>query len=121
MPDGLDPVDYIIGANLERRHMTVGQQAMARALALEAQGRRGDGRWTRNAVNNNLLNTAKMSWRNAMTAAGTVIDATRRWPEEAGDLPRQVMQGETPFAIAVEQVKVLEAVAAEVDVLPVPL
>jgi hypothetical protein len=43
LPEGADPVAYIVSANIERRHLTKGQQAVAFALAHPEKGKRGRG------------------------------------------------------------------------------
>lgn len=44
---GDDSASYIIGVNVERRHMSTGAQAMVTAKVLEAEGKRNNGRWKR--------------------------------------------------------------------------
>lgn len=43
LPDGVDPVAYILSENIRRRHMSKGQQAMAIAQMLELEGGRYTG------------------------------------------------------------------------------
>lgn len=95
LPVDVDPVDYIVGANVERRHLSTGQRAMARAMALHAQGKRKGGRWARGSVDiTESRNSAEArTWRDAMMRAGVVLDET---PEAA----RLVLSGELAISEA---------------------
>ena len=68
-----DPVDYIVSANVERRHLTTGQRAMARAMALTERGNRQNGRWARGVLNDQDLDRSR-AYRVAMAQAGVVLD-----------------------------------------------
>lgn len=88
---------FINTANAERRHLTTGQQAMGRALMLQAQGRRRNGRWERGAISDsrNMASTE----RESLAKAGLVLDVAARaealGPEFAAEaaLPADVMAG----------------------------
>ena len=49
--EGDDLAEYVIDCNSSRRHMSTGARAMATALVLSEDGRRGEGRWRRGTVN----------------------------------------------------------------------
>jgi hypothetical protein len=86
--DERDPVDYIVGANVERRHLTTGQRAMARAMALRVQGRRRD----RRGVDLTGDSVSKATWHKTMAQAGIVLDETpnaARMAGPAGDALRR--------------------------------
>ena len=48
--EGDDLAEYVIDCNVTRRNMSTGARAMATALVLAEDGRRGDGRWKRGSV-----------------------------------------------------------------------
>lgn len=60
----------IVSANVRRRQMVPGQQAMAEAIGLVERGLRHDGRWKRGA----LEDMHSGVHRNTMSMAGTVLD-----------------------------------------------
>lgn len=88
---------FILSRNVERRNLTKGQQAMARAIDYARQGNRVDGRWKRGTVDIGSSSNID-TWRKAMNKAGIVIDTAAR-AEALGDwteyvvLPEQVMSG----------------------------
>lgn len=55
--------------------MTTGQRAMARAMALQLQGKRKNGRWSYGAIENVESPTSE-TWKDAMKRAGVVLDET---------------------------------------------
>lgn len=87
--------EYVADQNAERRHLTAGQQAMGRALMLQAQGKRRNGRWERGTFANNqdLDRSAEV----ALSKAGLILDTAERAAglgDEYADwasLPAQVM------------------------------
>ena len=78
LPAGVDPIDWILSANVERRHLRTGQRAMARAMALQQQGKRKSGRWLRGSIS--AEPTLSGGWLTAMRQAGVVLD---EMPNEA--------------------------------------
>jgi hypothetical protein len=92
-----DIAAYISARNADRRHLTAGQQAMGRALMLQAQGKRRNGRWERGSVRN--LTDGDSATELLIAKAGTVLDVAARAavlgpqfaPETA--LPADVMAG----------------------------
>ncbi len=85
LPDDVDPLDYILSVNVERRHLSTGARAMARAMSLQMQGKREDGRWSRDAIGN--ISDSEGSWRRAMSQSGVVLDETPEaaWSVMTGD------------------------------------
>lgn len=79
-----DDVEFIVGRNSTRRHMTTGQRAMAVATVLAQNGRRRDGRWARGSVLED--SQVPTGWVRAMAHAGVVLD-------HASDLTRNVIDG----------------------------
>ena len=71
-----DPVEWIIALNVDRRHLSTGQRAMARALAMLEAGDRQSGRWRRGSVGiREIPNTVEPNtWRDAVKDAGFVLD-----------------------------------------------
>lgn len=82
-----DPIAYIVSANIARRHLSTGQRAMARAMALDAQGKRTSGRWAYGSQTENHESVKSGTWRNVMTQAGVVLD-------HAPDLVDEVVAGD---------------------------
>lgn len=77
----------VLAANDDRRHMTTGARAAARALTLGSE-RRKDGRWAYGMRNGQESNSSA-GFRLAMSQAGQVLDADP-------DLLMQVAQGYRP-------------------------
>lgn len=113
---------YIQDRNAERRHLTAGQQAMGRALMLQAAGKRRNGRWERGSVvANTESRTNDESTRteqDAMRKAGLVLDTAARagalGPEFADYtlLPAQVMSRELTLDFAYRAAEAFEGRAA---------
>jgi hypothetical protein len=74
LPGNVDAVDFIVSINVERRHLSTGQRAMARALALVEQGKRRNGRWSRGSVD--ISDSRNSNWRQSLAQAGVVLDET---------------------------------------------
>lgn len=74
--DGDDLAEYVISANVARRHMSTGARAMSTALVLAEDGRRqGNGRWAKGSVD--IGKSPNMeTWRDALKRAGLVLDQT---------------------------------------------
>lgn len=72
--DGDDEAAFVLSANVSRRHLTTGQQAMSTALVLADSGKRENGRWSYRAVEGTFTESGKSTWRNAMNQAGTILD-----------------------------------------------
>jgi hypothetical protein len=96
--DSEEAVAAFIGdRNAERRHLTSGQQAMGRALMLQAAGKRKNGRWERGSTKNVVDSTADAK---GLEKAGLILDVAARaavlGPDFADykDLPQQVMAGQ---------------------------
>ena len=77
--EGGDLAEYVIDCNTSRRHMSTGARAMATALVLAADGRRGEGRWRRGSVD--IGGSANIGdWRARLKEAGAVLDhSPDRW------------------------------------------
>lgn len=70
-----DPIVYVLGANVHRRHLSTGQRAMATAVVLAQNGHRNDGRWRRGSVPaDNRDSSVSAGWEQAMRQAGAVLD-----------------------------------------------
>lgn len=94
---GDDPASYIIGVNVERRHMSTGAQAMATARVLAESGKRQNGRWKRGSVD--IGGSANISgWQSRLKEAGLVLD---HMPE----LAQPVINGDLALDNAYRQVK----------------
>ena len=83
---GTDLAEYVIDANT-RRNMSTGARAMSVALVLDADGRRGDGRWRRGAVAITGSGNSDAQWSQRLTEAGVVLD-------HAPDLAEAVVRGD---------------------------
>ncbi len=95
--DGDDLAEYVIDANVGRRHMSTGARAMSTALVLKAAGRRQDGRWV--GWSRTSQTSGKSSGeREAMRQAGVVLDYEP-------DLAPRVVSGEVTLNAAYEQAK----------------
>lgn len=66
--EGDDPHELVIDRNVERRQLSSGQQAMARAMHLQAMGARRGGRWEYGSVDSTNPESGKSgagkTWRN---------------------------------------------------------
>lgn len=74
--EGDDLAAFVLSANVARRHLTTGQQAMSTALVLNDAGRRENGRWKRGALAD-TGDTGKVSdseWARALSKAGIILD-----------------------------------------------
>lgn len=72
--EGSDVAEFVIGCNVTRRNMSTGARAMATALVLEADGRRAGGRWSYGAVQAEITDVGKSTWRNLLNQCGIVLD-----------------------------------------------
>lgn len=72
--EGDDLAEYVIDCNTSRRHMSTGARAMATALVLAADDRRGEGRWKRGAVAITESGNSDSQWSQRLTEAGIVLD-----------------------------------------------
>lgn len=87
--DGDDFAEYVIAANVHRRHMSTGARAMATALVLAADGKREGGRWKRGSVVNPESGISEgKTWQNLLINAGLILD-------HAPDLAPAVVAGQT--------------------------
>ena len=82
--EGDDLAEYVIDCNSSRRHMSTGARAMATALVLSEDGRRGEGRWRRGTVNQ--ISDLSDGYRVALNNAGIILD-------HSPDLAEQVING----------------------------
>lgn len=82
--EGDDLAEYVIDCNSSRRHMSTGARAMATALVLSEDGRRGEGRWRRGTVNQ--ISDLSDGYRVALNNAGIILD-------HSPDLAEQVIHG----------------------------
>lgn len=109
---------YIQDRNAERRHLSAGQQAMGRALMLQAAGKRRNGRWERGSVGVHGSVNISDTDRNLMAKAGLVLDTAARagalGPEFADYtlLPAQVMSRELTLDFAYRAAEAFEGRAA---------
>lgn len=106
-----DAAALIVSRNVERRNLTPGEQAMARALDLADAGHRKGGRWSTKAGVATNVATGELDhgWRAHMKKAGAVIDASRRWPDDAGDLPERVLAGDVALDAAYLALREIES------------
>lgn len=93
---------YVSVKNDDRRHLSPGQQAMGRALALWHQGRRVNGRWAYGALNSRDSGNLTKAESDLMTKAGLVLDWT--------DLSGSVMDGTLALDAAYQQAKEIQRV-----------
>ena len=71
--EGDDLAAFVLSANVARRHLTTGQQAMSTALVLSDDGKRVDGRWKRGSID--IGESSNISaWRKQMDQAGQILD-----------------------------------------------
>lgn len=101
-----DPAEYVRAKNNQRRHLSLGQRAMADAVVLQKDGRRVEGRWTRGSVvNPEIANpefgiSESKTWQNEMSRAGIILDYT---PELADDVIQGRMKLDKAFGMAEEK------------------
>jgi hypothetical protein len=77
--------------------MSTGARAMSTALVLEADGRRGEGRWKRGSVDNIDSNISGQAWRDRLKEAGIILDYLP-------DLAPEVVSGaDSPLTALVRQ------------------
>ncbi len=93
--EGDDLAEYVIDANVGRRHMSAGARAMSTALVLAADGRRKDGRWKRGSVAIGESAT-KDGWQHRLKECGVVLDY-------APDLAPAVVSGALALDAALRQ------------------
>ena len=92
--EGGDLAEYVIDCNSSRRHMTTGARAMATALVLSADGRRGDGRWRRGTFDiSGSGDIGNREWSGRLSEAGAILD-------HAPALAEQVIRGDLAFDAA---------------------
>jgi hypothetical protein len=93
--DGDDAAAFVLSANVSRRHLSTGQQAMSTALVLSDAGKRENGRWKRGSV---LIHESVNSraWNNLIAQAGAILD-------HAADLAEQVVAGTLALDAAYRQ------------------
>lgn len=111
---------YIQDRNAERRHLSAGQQAMGRALMLQAAGRRKGGRWERGAITQSLglSQDDAQGETEALRKAGLVLDTAARAAALGEDfvdyttLPVEVMAREATLDFAYQMAKAFEGKAA---------
>lgn len=123
LPADADPFAVAVAKN-EHKNYTTGQQAMGRALAAQAQGRRKAGRWERGTVD--ITDSGNNStWRNAMQYAGYILDtAAKAAAMEPGNgitqenldafagLPSQVRDGNVSLDAAYKQAQQFDSIAS---------
>lgn len=100
-----DPVAFVLGANVTRRHMTTGARAMATAVVLATNGKRRDGKWSYGAVPN-VGDSPRSTWQAAMADAGVVLDVT---PEAAPSVIVGAVSLHAAHAAAIEARKAAES------------
>lgn len=94
--DGDDPAAFVLSANVSRRHMTTGQQAMSTALVLVDAGKRENGRWKRGSLPTLDSTESRNTWQAAMTQAGVILD-------HAPELAEHVVNGEAALDKAFQE------------------
>ena len=104
-----DPFAFVVASNINRRHLSTGQQAMGIAISLTEQGKRVDGRFKRGAVQDAtavLPDVEVLSKR--IAEAAVVVD---------NDYPtaRLVLSGAVPLSVAYDNVVKALKEAAEAD------
>lgn len=93
--EGDDLAAFVLSANVSRRHLTTGQQAMSTALVLSDDGRRENGRWKRGSVIQDSESQGR-AWQVAMNQAGAILD-------HAPDLAPDVVAGSLALDAAFKQ------------------
>jgi len=109
--------DFVLSVNVEKRSLSNGQKAMARARNLARTGKRKNGRWQRGTVDNgeSSINAAYIK---QMNQAGLVIDVAARAAtlgpeyEMFVEQPHKVQLGELPLDAAYRVAQDFEAKAA---------
>lgn len=86
-----DPIDFILSANVERRHLTTGQRAMSTAMVLIDAGRREGGRWQYGSLN--CPDLGNSTSRNRLMEAGYIAD-------HRPDLVDRVINGTIALSVA---------------------
>jgi hypothetical protein len=101
--EGDDLAEYVIDCNSTRRNLTSGQRAMCDAMVYLADGRRGDGRWKRGAID---IGTGSDSEgpRRLLSWAGIVLDF-------APNLAEQVVSGSVSLKAAFEKAELIRTSA----------
>ena len=89
-----DPWDEINAANVETKPLSSGQRAMARAMALVAQGKRKDGRWERDSLPANL----QVAEQSQISRCGFILDHSPALADE-------VLAGTVALSAAYEDVR----------------
>ena len=102
--DGTNIAEYVIACNSARRHMSTGARAMATALVLEADGRRGNGRWKRGSIILDSQNNETSNWNYVLAQAGIVLDFKP-------DLAEQVVNGSITLNDAFTQAETIRTSA----------
>lgn len=82
-----DPIALARDANLRRRHLPTGQQAMIEAVLLNMEGKRKNGRWDRGSIANRK-SPVTPGWETALQRAGTILDHS-----DQDDLINEVIDG----------------------------
>ena len=90
-----EPIPFIVEVNAERRHLTVGQRAMAVAIGWMESGQRENGRWTRGTRPRDKSGAGLIS-KNAMHYSGVVLD-------HAPELADAVLRGDVSLEVAYKQ------------------
>jgi hypothetical protein len=107
--DGQDPLAYIASANLERRHLTKGQQAMARAFMYpepEKAGRKKAGNDKETLpFSRMLLSQARFILRQVPEVAKSVLDGDVSFDEalEKATLAKQLQKGSEAKMVMLRQ------------------
>lgn len=95
--DGDDAAAFVLSANVSRRHLSTGQQAMSTALVLSDAGKRKDGKWAYGSVSNSQNSgSSQRAWRALMEQGGQILD-------HAADLAEQVVGGTLALDAAYRQ------------------
>lgn len=104
--EGDDLAAFVLSANVARRHLTTGQQAMSTALVLVDAGKRENGRFKRGAV---LADPQVSNWSSFVARAGMIIDF-------APELAEQVVEGSLALDAAYREAeKARDAQRAQMD------
>ena len=70
-----DPFAFVVASNINRRHLSAGQQAMGIAISLTEQGKRQDGRFAYGSVREATANTQNSgNLTEYVRMAGVVVD-----------------------------------------------
>jgi len=104
-----DPFAFVVASNINRRHLSAGQQAMGIAISLTEQGKRQDGRFAYGSVREATANSHDSgNLGEYVRRAGVVVD---------NDYPtaRLVLSGAVPLSVAYDNVVKALKEAAEAD------